>query len=281
MHRIVPFFASIVSLTLLASQAWAWGNDGHRITGHIASAFLNAHTRIHLRRILGHDDLSLIAAQMDEARDSFEVRHPGAARWHYENRLVCGGGTSCPQGHCVTRQIDLHVRKLREAITPEAKAEAIVVVVHLIGDLHQPLHLADNRDRGGNDRWVMLPGERDRRRLHEVWDTRIVKLSMHRRSASAQAAALMQRFDAEVKLWKTGTVTHWAAESYQAGREKAYLTLPQFACATAKAGRTNPVTLSSDYVASAERIVSEQLMKAGIRIAAVLNTAFDKQAHPR
>ncbi len=263
-------------LLIYTSTALPWGNGGHRIAALIATSLLDENARQQVRLLLGSDDLAAVANLMDEARDSFEQRHPGASRWHYENRLVCSGESFCPRDQCVTRQIESHVRLLKNSgATREAKSEALAVIVHLLADLHQPLHLADNQDRGGNEVWVRLPGEREPKRLHEIWDTQLVRMNLQRRSNARYAKSLKQTFSANIDSWRAGTVESWAAETHQLARDMAYRTLPGFACATNRRRSSGEVPLTAEYVDSSRRIVEQQLAKAGFRLAAVLNAALN------
>lgn len=274
--------ATIAVLSMLcASHAHAWGNDGHRIVGFIATSMLNESARERLAHLLGSDDLASIATQLDENRDAWERRHPGASQWHYENRAVCGTEVSCPQGKCVTRQIERYLQVLRDTRAGrERQIEAVTVVTHLIADLHQPLHLSDNRDRGGNDVWVLMPREREPRRLHEVWDTRLVRLDMQRRSASNYSQTLLRRYPERTSEWAKGSIESWAAETYGVGRANAYRNLPGFSCSIAKQSSDSKKELTAEYIDQGRSIVAEQLTKAGVRLAAALNEALGRQNKP-
>jgi hypothetical protein len=255
----------------------AWGKDGHRITGRIATSLLSEPARQQILDLFGNVDLASIATQLDDNRDEIERRHPGSARWHYENRSVCGTTVACPRGQCITRQIEHFKGVLADKrATHERRIEAVVGLVHLIGDLNQPLHLADNGDRGGNDFWVMLPREHEPRKLHEVWDYSLVKLAMKRRSASAYSDILLRDFAGSFTSWQQGTIESWAVETHTIAVRRAYQSLPGFACGMRAHPGVDPVVLSlpTQYVNDSQAVVAEQLAKSGVRIASVLNSAF-------
>ena len=138
--------------------SYAWGNEGHRITGYIANSLLTDATRAQLRALVGTDDLAQIATWMDDEREALKQRLPDSSRWHYENRAVCDQASTvrpCPKGHCITQQIDRSTAVLaNRGATVAQRADAVRILVHLLGDLHQPQHLVDDHDRGGNDVWV-------------------------------------------------------------------------------------------------------------------------------
>ena len=275
MHR------AIVLTLLFAIQSWSaaygWGDEGHRITGYIADELLTATARAELRKI-GDDDLAQIATWLDDQRDALEQRYRGSSRWHYENRPACGsssgGSSTCPRGQCITRQIERSLAVLDDRQAGRAqRVEALRILVHLLGDLHQPLHLADNGDRGGNDTYVLLPNDGRPRRLHEAWDTRFLRMNLRRRDEQAYAHSLLTAHRSERTAWKNGDIAAWAMESYTIGTRHAYDLLPGFAC-----GRHDsaPIRLPSSYIEQAREDVDVQLVKAGVRIAEILNRALDR-----
>ncbi len=270
----------LVVFGLFASTVHAWGNDGHRITGYIADTLLTESTRQHLRELFGDDDLARLATLLDDNREQIETQHPGAARWHYENRRVCGSDIqACRQGQCLTSQLEHFIQVARdETATRNARAEAITILVHLLGDLHQPLHLADNGDRGGNDTWVRFPRDPEPHRLHEVWDSGIVRMNMRRRSPYAYAQMLLRRFNSRLHAWRIGDVNSWAVETHRIGVAEAYRTLPDFSCAMRAPPDAKIISLPAEYIASSRSIVAEQLTKAGVRIAVVLNSALGEHS---
>jgi hypothetical protein len=264
-------------LTLQASAALSWGDEGHRITGYVANSALTASTRAKLREVLGTDDLATVATWMDDQRDLLDREIPGSSRWHYENRAACSTSTAdkkrCPQGNCVTHQIE-RLRSLlsNPQLSREQRARTVRMLVHLIGDLHQPLHLADNRDRGGNDVWVYVGTDRDTSRLHAVWDTRFVRFSLRRKPEFAFARELIEKYRINLTTWQQGNVDTWASESYLLGKQSVYATLPNFSCGNSI---TRPIRLDNEYIENAKITVQEQLTKAGLRIAAVLNQSLN------
>jgi hypothetical protein len=255
--------------------AVAWGDEGHRISAYIANALLTDAAREQLQVLIGTDDLSQIANYLDEQRAELEQHTPGSSRWHYENREVCGrdaGLAQCSRGQCVTRQIEHFMRVLKDdRATVQQRADAVRVLVHLIGDLHQPLHLADNHDRGGNDIFVRLPREREPRRLHEVWDTRFIQLNLNRRAPATYARLLLHDFSGQHAQWQQGDVQQWADETYRIGKRGAYQALPGFSCG---AQDSHAIELTSSYIDAARKVSDEQLAKAGMRIAWVLNESL-------
>jgi S1/P1 Nuclease len=135
-------------------------------------------------------------------------------------------------------------------------------VVHFVGDLHQPLHSTDHHDRGGNDVPVVYRGHRSN--LHHLWDVELV-----REAGGVDAAAFAQRLDqamtpADIAALATGSPVDWVNETHAAAVSVAYGALPENA----------DDDLAGAYAETACAGVDSQLLKAGLRLAALLNAAL-------
>jgi len=260
-------------LLLVCGDTFAWGNLGHRITAEVADALLTSSAHRQVEQLLDDESLSDAAVFMDVHRDELREHWPDSPRWHYDNRPVCSGHANyCRDGNCATSQLIRLQRILVDKQSTRAeRALALRLVVHMLGDIHQPLHMSDNDDRGGNDVFVRLYAGSERRRLHEVFDTQLVQQAAQGRSAHRYAVELLNRYRAQQAMWQQGTITDWAQESHWLGTKDIYSPLPNFAC-TQVDSRT--ITLPQSYVDHARKMVSEQLAKAGMRIAALLNATF-------
>jgi hypothetical protein len=251
---------------------FAWGNLGHRITGLTAEELLTPTARHEVQSLLGDETLADAATYMDTHRDELRQRWPESAHWHYDNKEVCDTKPYCRDGACATRQIEHWQRLLADKNNSrQQRALALRLLIHMIGDIHQPLHMADNHDRGGNDVWVRMYSGAERRRLHEIFDTELVRDDINHQRDYRYAHDLIAQHRAQLHEWQQGEVNGWANESYQLGVRYVYGTLPGFAC-----GRDEfrTITFSSEYLRHAHELVELQLAKAGVRIAAVLNSTL-------
>jgi S1/P1 Nuclease len=256
--------------------ACAWGAQGHRIVGLVAEQLLDARTRAALRAIAGDESLADVGLWMDRERDRLRAERPGSERWHYDNRPACEPAAPleryCADGNCASRALARARARLADRDAPrEALFEVLRIVVHVLSDLHQPLHAADNGDRGGNGIEVRV-GRRSRPKpLHAAWDADFVKRAVRGESESAFAERLVGEHRALRDRIVAGGTAAWAQESYDLARSYAYGRLPGFAC-----GRAPPavVDLPPAYSDGAAEIVAERLARAGIRLAAVLREAF-------
>jgi len=256
--------AIVFSLILLvASNVLGWGREGHEIVVAIAERHLTATARERVRQILRPDtSLAAVSTWADEIRPS----RPETAPWHYIdiplNVSAIDAARDCPNGGCVTVAIDRFVAVLRDdASTPEAKEEALKFIVHFVADLHQPLHCADDHDRGGNDVHVTFFGENAN--LHSVWDTLLIE------RIDPDPGHYANRLDADltdstIRAFEQGTVEDWALESHAVAQKVVYGVLPH--------GET--LDLRADYFQAAARATDLQLQKAGIRLAFILNEAL-------
>jgi hypothetical protein len=286
-----PLAVTVLLSLLLGAPAGAraWSQQGHRITGLVAEQLLTPAARAGLRALMGNTDLGTMSVFMDRQKDALELRVPGSREWHYDNRPVCDAGARradyCPGGDCASVQITRHYQRL---IDPHSSRDerrlAVHVLVHLVGDIHQPLHASDHGDGGGNGIKVSFrraDGRERRTNLHSAWDTDFVRAAFKTQDERRIAQGLVSQVGAaDIRAMQKGTATQWIAESYAMAQDSAYGRLPGFACG----GDGGPSGFAADrlhlgpgYVTTATGLVPKQLIRAGARIAHVLNLAFAKQ----
>lgn len=281
--------AGLLALILAAAgvvprDALAWGDEGHEIIGLIAAQALRPDVRERVAALLATDHSGLtrgtgIAVQSTWA-DRYRNLHPRTGRWHYVNlelrrpdlRTACFGERPLPPGvaasrgpakDCVVDKVRQFNRELAAAATaPAERLRALQFLLHLVGDLHQPLHCADDHDRGGNDERTLIAG-RPAGSLHHDWDTVFVaKLG---RSPQRVAARLVRRISpAERRRWSAGTPADWALQSHAVAVRIAYGMLP-------RPDARGRYRLDAAYVAAATAATRSQLERAGVRLAALLN----------
>ncbi len=266
-----------------APSAWAWGGQGHRTIGAIADRLLSSPARAAVAQLLSGDldkfgrlstrrTLEAVSDWADEITGTAAAR----PRWHYDDVPICGSAPKahyCPDGQCNTGQLKRLITVLADThAASRDRNEALKWVVHLVGDIHQPLHAADNGDRGGNRVPVALAGVRTRGRenLHRAWDNDLVRLALHARERPQPAAdidTLALEASSLVEDAGQGAPDSWALESNNLARNVAYH-YRGFACDTAPLGL---VVLDQEYQQQAEAIVRERVLLAGARLAAILN----------
>lgn len=261
---------------LLPAPARAWGAAGHRVVARVADELLDARTRAALREIAGDESLEDLATWLDRERLHLRSTLRGSPRWHYDNRPLCeaavGPERYCTDGQCASRAYTRYLARLGDhGASREERLFALRVVVHLLGDAHQPLHAADHDDRGGNDVPVLIGRRKRPTPLHTAWDVDFVKQLLRGSSEESFAARLVNEHRGDRAALERGDIDSWLGESYLIAHDYSYGRLPGFSCATAQAG---PVRLSPQYAAGARHIVEDRLARAGIRLAAVLRATL-------
>lgn len=261
---------AVLLLLSLPTPALAWGSEGHHIVADIAEQYLEPAAARQVRELLAIENATTLA-QVSTWADDIRPQRPETARWHFVDIPIHPpAGTpaaydaerDCPDGDCVVAAIERFDAVLRDkAAAPRDRLEALKFVVHFVADVHQPLHCADDGDRGGNDIHVTFRGRR--MNLHAVWDWGILAPAVagdERAYALRLAKAITP---SELDQWRSGTLADWANESYGIARRLIYGEWPH-----------GPGTLPASYEATALPVVNEQLAKAGVRLAAVLNASL-------
>lgn len=234
-----------------------WGQVGHRIIGRVASSQLSPTARAAVRTLLPGESLGSVATWADQIRS----QRPETGPWHYVNIPIWDSifrpATVCPGGDCVIAALERQLAIVADRGKPRAeRAEALKWVVHLVGDMHQPLHVGRGDDKGGNDLQVqwMKKGSN----LHRVWDSEMIELEGL--SYTELAASLDHPTREQVKAWQEGTVAQWAEENIPL-RPDIYAVEPGD-------------NLGYEYKYRNWATVRQQLLKGGIRLAALLNAIY-------
>jgi len=283
-----------LAILLTAPPGWSWGHDGHRLVAKIAAKDLSPDTRKKVAAILGTNDAGVDAAMADAATwpDEIDKKTTGTGDWHFIDVPVSGAFSVaglCPQHNCAIDRIQEMSDRLRTnqtgftlPVTPSPPrpmaSQELAFLIHLVGDIHQPLHAANDGDRGGNcENLTKALVHADHSRtteLHAVWDNdEVFTVLKALGNEDAAASALFQRFKSGTPV-RQAAVTDWAHESNDLARKDVYQAL-HIPNRTAPAGQcaTNVAKVSIDqkYLDSNVMDTEQQLLRAGIRLAGVLN----------
>lgn len=253
---------------------WAWGKLGHATVADIAAARLTPAATAQVSTLLTNDldrhlqpsgrtTLAQIASWADEIRDIAPV---GTYRgWHTRANPVCTEALgACKDGHCVDQNIIRYTGILQDLTQPpQARNEALKWVVHLVGDLHMPMHSGVH----GKDLVVSLEGQPTRpgATLHSVWDTDLAKLALQTGPIAPTPLP-----DASAVL-TADAPTQWMLETRTLARQHVFDPLPQFSCSHELQG---PVLLDLAYQQQSAPVIRAQMGKAGLRLAQLLNAAL-------
>ena len=243
----------------LTPVAQAFGPIGHRVVAKIAENHLPATMKAEIEEVLDGQSLAMISTWADEMRS--DEKYKSTSNWHYIN--IEAGKKVEPKNieglALETIQKQTSILKNKKS-TKEQKAEAIKWLVHLVGDLHQPLHAGLASDRGGNQ--VDLPWFGRTVNLHEIWDSTL--LEGRQLSYTEQSEFLMRKITAAHKQKAQDDVAKWIAEDIEL-RELVY-SFPKRA----------RIKWEYDYIYRTKDVLDDQLIKAGLRLAHVLESNFQK-----
>lgn len=254
-----PLVWSLAVLAGLApASAWAWGPTGHRIVGRIAEFYLSAEAEAGIAALIGPETLSRVAVWADDMRSDPAWEKGDQWRWHF---LSIDDGEALettardPKGDALST-LESSLATLRNPqASREDKATALKWLVHLVGDVHQPLHVGRRPDRGGNEILVTWQGEISN--LHSVWDSDIIGDS---RLSFSEYANFLKTVPAEqVAEWQRATIADWLRESIEL-RPKVY--------------DIGNARLGYAYTYKVLPSLERRLQQAGVRLAGMLNEIF-------
>jgi hypothetical protein len=244
--------------------AHAWGRTGHRVVGALAERHLSESAARAVRELAGPGGLARIANWPDEIRSDDELGR-GKSTWHYVT--IPDGETyeaveKDPRGDIIER-IRYFQEVLRDRTADrETRWRALAWLTHLVGDIHQPLHVGRGDDRGGNDVLVLWFDEPSN--LHAVWDDGMIDHT--RLSYTEMVAFLDHATPEEIADWQDSGVLDWARES-MALRERVY--------------DVGDRRLGWRYSYEHLPVVERRLLQAGIRLAGLLEAILGEGPRER
>lgn len=261
MKKILLMLA--VAMTLSATKAFAWDSRGHSTIAYIAERHLTPRAKANIEKYTGERSIAYYASWMDKNRHSkgYEMTHV----WHvdYWTDALRHDENGNPLPPASVSQVKRVIEEMPDfrALDDSTVNINIKYLVHLVGDMHCPVHVDFPRHRSKN---VNVLGKKTR--FHKLWDGGITAIK-HNGMSPMMLAAELDTFDAqEIAAVQAGTPDDWYAEATKA-TDKAFALLPK---------DKDAVLTTENYFNDAIVIVDTQIRKAGYRLAYILNSIFDK-----
>lgn len=252
---------------LMGLSAYPWGQKGHDVTAFIAENHLTPTTKQKIDSILDGKSIVYWANWLDNASHTPEYEF--SKTWHYKNidDGVAYADAPLHNDGDVVRAIYEQVGILQDPeANPASQQLALKIVVHVLGDLHQPMHMGHASDLGGN-RWTVNYFGRDSN-LHSVWDSSVPE-SAHKWTYTEwqnQIDRANEAFTAEILA--EGNPDKWGEETFEIAKQ-VYAKTPQ------------NHKISYDYVAEWTPVVEQQFLRGGLRLADILNSIYDPEYEPK
>jgi len=257
-------FISILIIAILCSSfkvnndrihTKEWSDTGHRVVGEIANKYLKHRTKRKIKKLLKGKSLAFVSTYADEIKS--DKRYNEFYSWHFINIPLDGDYESSkknPDGDLATG-----IKHCKKLILNKDSSEAdkifyLKMLVHLIGDLHQPMHIGLEEDRGGNDFKVQWHYKDSN--MHRVWDSEMINQFNMGYIELAENADILTK--TEINNIQQGSVIDWVNETHELTRN-------------VYANVTVGDNLRYEYSYENFQIVRNQLQIAGIRLAKVLN----------
>lgn len=242
----------------------AWGTLGHRVVGEVASRHLTPKAKLAIKQILGDESIALASNWADFVKSDTSFKYLNS--WHYidfdDTSLTATTMASKLKSDTATDayvKLNFIISQLKNKKLSKGKQLMYVrLLIHIVGDIHQPLHTGRTDDKGGNTikvSWFNQPTN-----LHAVWDEKLI--DNQQLSYTEYTAAIDHPTISQIKAWQGQPLSTWIFQSYQLAKT-VYAEIKQ-------PDQKLSYRYSYDHIAS----LNEQLLKGGIRLAGLLNEIF-------
>ena|SRR5690349_7951545 len=260
--RTIRKIAFFISLLLLPFGSFGWGVLGHRIVGQIAETYLTPKAKIEIQKILGTESIAMASNWADFIKSDSDYQY--IYNWHFidmDSGLTKDQLQSYLQKDTATdlfTKTNFLIRELKNKhLSKDKKHMYLKLLIHFVGDIHQPFHVGRHEDLGGNKiklTWFSTPTN-----LHAVWDEQLI--NFQQLSYTEYTAAINHTTAKQRLAWQKQPISEWIIESHQIADRLYSLVTPD-------------QKLSYRYNYDNIQILNERLLKAGVRLAGLLNQLF-------
>jgi len=254
----------LFTVIFISLNAFSWGVTGHRVVAEIAQHHLSKKAKKELFKLFGNESLAWWSNWPDFIKSDTTHTWDGVSPWHYVNiagnmdkETFINTLKNLPGKNLYT-QIKAMTAELKDKSLPiEQRQTALRFLIHFVGDLHQPLHVGRAEDQGGNK--IIVYWFDKKTNLHSLWDSGLIDFQQY--SFTEYANQLNIAPEEQIKAWQQSSLEDWFYESY-------VLANKVYASAEAEA------KLGYQYNYIFQKDLDNQLLKGGLRLAGILNEAF-------
>jgi len=249
---------TLLLVSIVSLSAFGWGATGHRAVAKVAEKYLSKKATKELQRVLGGQSLPMASTWMDDIYS--DSTYDYARDWHWvtiQDGETYEQSVKNPNGDVIATLERIIAELKSKKLSAKEETERIKMLIHLVGDIHQPLHVGGGTDRGGNS--VKISWFRTDSNLHRVWDSDMINDT--RLSYTELAESLDFPAEAQRLAWSKASIRDIAYES-MTYRKQVY--------------DIGDAKLGYEYSYKYFHIVRGQLVKAGVRLAAILNEIYGK-----
>lgn len=263
--KIFKAFFFLVLFFYLPLQSMAWGMLGHRIVGEIADSYLTAKARTEIKKILGNESIAMASNWADFIKSDTSYRYLNT--WHYIDFPKDMDYTAMKSylkkdtaADAFTKLNFLISELKKKKLNKDKKLMYLRLLIHIVGDVHQPLHVSPEGDAGGNEIKISWFGTSSN--LHKLWDEQLI--ASQALSYTEYVKAINYTTALQRKTWQSQPVSQWLFDSYTISRQL-----------HDEIKDKNP-KLGYRYIFDHLQTLNQQLLKGGVRLAGILNELFGK-----
>lgn len=261
--KSIKYIVVAIFILFLPFFTLAWGTLGHQVIGQIAESYLTPKARIAVRKILGTETLAIASTWADFVKSDPSFKYLN--NWHYIN-FKEGLSESDMKAYLATdtatgayTKVNFLVAQLNNKLLDKDKKKLYLrLLIHIVGDIHQPLHTGREVDLGGNSikvEWYDKPAN-----LHSVWDEKMI--DRQRMGYLDYSKVINHTTSKQVIQWQHEPISHWLFQSYQLANQ------------LYKEIKKPDEKLSFNYNKKHIEAANQQLLKGGVRLAGLLNQIF-------
>jgi S1/P1 Nuclease len=257
MKKALIALAFLLLFIISPAKTYAWGKQGHALVAEVAFQYMDKKTKKEVLKYLDGMSIQDAANWMDNVKNDHSYDFMKA--YHYAN-FEKGAQVEETEGDNIIYQLNTTIRELqnKKNLSKDQINTKIKILFHLVGDLHQPLHVGYGEDKGGNSKQINYNGKGTN--LHSFWDSGIIKA----KEITLQDCLNSNRYCYfQVRKIMKINVIQWSTESRN-------LLEPIY--------NTGGNTISENYVNQNAALIETQILKAGIRLAGILKEVFKKQS---